>query len=117
MMAKAAVETNPALMSELGMDGEALAGLLRRTSSEWEQEDSPVYRDLALPIADPALEEESRRLCAVNGWLWDTPLHQVEDDIVHRHLTRDRSPVVEARRQSAERKRQARERRDASAYD
>jgi len=109
MMAKAAAETDAALMSELGMDGEALASLLTLTSREWEGE-AAVYRDLPLPIADPALERESRKMCAANGWTWNTPLQQVADDIVHRHLTRDRTPVVEARRQSAERKWQARSR-------
>lgn len=109
MMAKAAAETDPALMSELGMDGEALASLLAATSREWEG-GAAVYRDLPLPLADPALERESRFLCAANGWTWDMPLHQVEADIVHRHLTRDRTAVVEARRQSAERKMQARSR-------
>lgn len=107
MMAKAAAETDPASMTELGMDGPALAGLLASTSREWERE-SAVYRDLPLPIADPALERESRQVCAANGWTWDMPLHLVADDIVNRHLTRDRTPVVEARRQSAERKRLAR---------
>lgn len=109
MMAKAAAETDPALMAELGMDGEALAGLLAQTSREWEKENA-VYRDLPLPIADPALERESREMCAANGWTWNMPLRHVADDIVHRHLTRDRTSVVEARRQSAERKMQARTR-------
>ncbi len=109
MMAKAAEETDAALMSELGMDGEALSDLLSVTSHEWSQANA-VFRDLPLPIADPVLEQESRRICAANGWAWDTPLHQVAEAIVHRHLTRDRAPVVEARRQSAERKMQARSR-------
>lgn len=110
MMAKAAAEADPRLMSELGMDGDKLASLLKDTAERWSEAEPPVYRDLALPIIDPLLEAESRSRCLANGWTWDTPLHQVQEHIVHRHLTRDRAPVVEARKQSAERKRLARDR-------
>lgn len=108
MMAKASSETDPELMDELGMDGAALSALLRDTSAEWLCSERPKYRDLELPIADESLAEAARQSCLAKGWTWRTPLETVPADVVHRHLTRDRAPVVEARRLSAERKQEAR---------
>ena len=89
MMAKAAKEADAKILTELGLDGEKLVAVLRRTSDAWNDAKCPVYEDLPLPIADPLLLEESKRICRANGWTWDTPLQDVPYDIVHRHLTRD----------------------------
>ncbi|MBW5446539.1 DUF309 domain-containing protein [Cohnella sp. CFH 77786] len=105
MMAKAAEEAEPALMAELGMDGEELAARLQAAAVAWSRPRPPAYRDIELPIADPALKEAAQSACLNRGWEWDTPLDRVDADTVNRHLTRDRTRVVEARRLSAERKR------------
>ncbi|WP_276351470.1 DUF309 domain-containing protein [Cohnella caldifontis] len=109
MIAKAADEIEPARMNELGLDGGRLAEMLRRAAREWAEGDSRTFRDLELPIADPALLRECRRICSENGWSWQPPVQDVPSEIVNRHLTRDRSGVVEARRQAAYRKKKGRE--------
>lgn len=110
MMAKAAEEIDAARMSELGIDGNALALLLRKTAEAWRETVNPVYHDIALPFTDAALEAEGQRICRERGWRWGTPSDQIEADIVHRHLTRDRTAVVEARRLAAARKQATRRR-------
>lgn len=109
MMAKAAEEIDASRMNELGIDGQALAQLLRQTAAEWSDTAHPVYRDIALPLTDVALEAEARRLCRERGWRWGTPSDEIDADVIHRHLTRDRTAVVEARRLAAEQRRAARQ--------
>ncbi|WP_123040692.1 DUF309 domain-containing protein [Cohnella candidum] len=109
MMAKAAAEADPVRMEELGMNGAELKERLRKTASAWNAEQPPSYTDFEFPIADPWLLQLSQQACLEQGWEWGTPLDRLGPDIVNRHLTRDRTHVVEARRLSAERKRQAKE--------
>jgi hypothetical protein len=108
MMAKAAEEIDPSRMDELGIDGHALARMLRQAAVAWSSEIHPVYRDFVLPLVDAGLEKQARQVCRDNGWIWGISSDQVDADIVNRHLTRDRTAVVEARRLAAERKRAAR---------
>ncbi len=108
MMEKALQNLEPALFNELGMNGEALAARMREALCRWHAEQKPVYEDLDLPITDPHLLQEARRVCLQEGWEWGTPTERVEADVIHRHLTRDRTAVVEARQRAAVQKRKQR---------
>lgn len=107
MLAKAMAETDAARMEQLGMDGGKLKALLAALSEEWEGSKEPVYRDPDLPIRDPLLLRAAVQACESKGWAWTTPSEKAAPEVVNRHLTRDRSGVVEARRLAAESKRRS----------
>ena len=104
MMAKALQELNPALMDELGLSGKALAARMQEALDRWTNEPEAEYIDIDLPIADPLLMQEAVRVCTESGWTWGMPSDQADYDVVNRHLTRDRSDVIEARQKAVERK-------------
>jgi predicted metal-dependent hydrolase len=101
MINRAAEEVDPTLMSELGMDGQELARILVNTKTDWYLSEEPNYQDLDLPIQDEQLLECCQQYCSARGWSWGKPLAEMADDLVHKHLRRDRSEVVETRRLSA----------------
>jgi predicted metal-dependent hydrolase len=101
MINRAVEEVDPALMSELGMDGLELAQILANTKTDWNLSDSPSYQDLVLPIQDERLLKSCQQYCSDREWSWGKPLAETDDDLVHKHLRRDRSEVVETRRLSA----------------
>lgn len=107
MMDKALRDMAPDLMDELGLDGRRLAGIMRDALNRWAQENGAAYADLDLPVTDPALMKEAVRVCRENGWTWGTPSHAADPEVLHRHLTRDRTDVIEARNEAARRKREA----------
>jgi hypothetical protein len=109
LLAKTAETIESARMDELGLDGASLKALLSQTVRDWADERGRRFRDLELPIADPSLLRECRRVCAEEGWTWQPPPGEVPPEVVNRHLTRDRSGVVDARLQAALRKREGRE--------
>jgi len=108
LMSKAATEAEPALFDRLGVDGGQLAELLKRTALEWSGPGA-AYRDIDLPIRDERLLAAARRRCAELGYTWGLPGAKAGEDIIHRHLTRDREEVVAARAESARRKALSRE--------
>jgi predicted metal-dependent hydrolase len=109
LMAKAAEEVDALKMSELGLDGNELARMLRQTSEQWLTADDPVYHDHDLPITDPRLIREACRLCLDRGWQWGMLSAQADPFIVHKHLLRDRTEVVADRQRAAAKKRRENE--------
>lgn len=103
LMRKAAEEADPVLFNELGLDGDKLAQLLSRTAREWQSADR-VYTDIELPITDEQLLQAARQRCRELGYTWGTPGMDVDDNIIHRHTTRDRTDVIVARAESAKHK-------------
>jgi hypothetical protein len=117
MMGKALQEVNPQLMDELGLDGRRLARMMRETQDRWANEIDTVYEDIDLPVTDPALLQEAMRVCQECGWTWGMPSRKAHPDVIHRHLTRDRTEVIEARHQAARRKRRAKASDSSGASD
>ncbi|MFC4597977.1 DUF309 domain-containing protein [Cohnella hongkongensis] len=103
LMGKAAEEAEPKLFDRLGMDGGELKALLGRTVREWSGS-NPSYRDIELPIRDARLLDAARQRCGKLGYTWRLPGAEAGEDVVHRHLRRDRTEVVTARAESARRK-------------
>ncbi|TVY02323.1 DUF309 domain-containing protein [Cohnella terricola] len=103
LMGKAAREADPQLFDRLGVDGSSLSARLRQVSLDW-SDPGAVYDDIELPITDERLLRAARRRCAELGYAWGIRGVDVGDEVIHRHLTRDRSDVVAARAESFERK-------------
>ncbi|MGD6815698.1 DUF309 domain-containing protein [Metabacillus sp. 84] len=55
------------------------------------------YGSLHLPIGDTELEKACRHRAASKGMKWQSLSDLNNDDIIHRHRTRDRSEVIEER--------------------
>jgi predicted metal-dependent hydrolase len=100
LMGKAADEAEPELFDRLGIDGGELAELLRRTAREWGEPDAS-YRDIDLPIRDERLLGAAKQRCLELGYTWNLPGLEAGEEVIHRHLTRDREEVVLARAESA----------------
>ena len=59
------------------------------------------YQDRDIPIRDEALAAAVRRRCAAAaGRPFGSPSPMDDETIIHRHLTRDRTEVIEARRRA-----------------
>lgn len=101
LLIKAVEEIQPRLMDRLGLDGERLARMLKERAQAWGGPEGVRYEDFELPIADPELLRLAQARCAEKGWIWASPGQQAPGEIVHRHLTRDRTDVVAARKAAA----------------
>jgi len=117
MMEKVIADMKPELLDELGLDGRRLAERMRETMRRWMSggEGGAAYEDPDLPIADPALLAAAVQCCRQLGWEWGTRSEHVRPDVVHRHLTRDRTAVIRARSDALIRKREERKLRAQSS--
>jgi predicted metal-dependent hydrolase len=103
LMRKAAGEANAEQFDELGLDGKKLVEEIQRAAVAWANPEV-VYEDLLLPIRDESLREAAQRLCRELGYEWGSSGLEAGEEVIHRHLTRDRSEVTQARAESAKRK-------------
>lgn len=102
LFAKAARELDPSAMERIGLDGGRLASMMRERLSEWRGPGGVRYADFELPLADARLLQSAQALARERGWSWGTPGDRVAAEVIHRHLTRDRSEVVAARAAAAQ---------------
>lgn len=100
LLAKAAEEIEPKRMDELGLDGRRLQRMLERRRSAWHSDGDVVYDDFNLPIVDDGVLEAAVRTSEAMGARWLSPGEDADESVVHRHLMRDRTEVVEARQAS-----------------
>ena len=84
-------------ISGLGIDPSSFFCLLKERQSRMEKKDS--FQVLDIPLNDQELIMECTVMCKVKGFEWKS-LEQPPEDIVHRHLTRDRSDVIREREQA-----------------
>ncbi|GFN30778.1 DUF309 domain-containing protein [Paenibacillus xylaniclasticus] len=85
---------------QLGLDGEAMLAELKYRRDALANDVAFPYSDMNLPICDPNLKDACLALCANRGWQWGIASEDAGEDVIHRHLTRDRSEVVAARNQA-----------------
>ncbi|GMK41513.1 hypothetical protein PCCS19_45700 [Paenibacillus sp. CCS19] len=87
-------------LEQLGLDAEAMLRDLAQRRDALASDASYPYTDMELPIIDPHLRETCLKQCAERGWRWGTPSSDIDEAVIQRHLTRDRSEVIAARRQA-----------------
>ncbi len=97
---------NPERLRELGLDAERWTELL--TTALHRAEIGAPYRDVDLPIDDESLLAKAKAACASFGADWGAPSRMEDLELLHRHARRDRSDVIEARRQAFEARRAGR---------
>lgn len=83
-------------LSALGIDGTKLLAIVDERLAALAGEKEAAYRDVDIPLADPALLPFVQP-AADSNWLGP--------DIIDRHTLRDRSDVIEARRDALEARR------------
>ncbi|TLS53213.1 DUF309 domain-containing protein [Paenibacillus antri] len=98
--------SSPERLGALGIDAELW--LERLTETLRAARAGEPYKDVDLPVADAALEAEARAACEALGAKWGDPSRMEDPELLHRHARRDRSGVIEARRQAYEARRAGR---------
>ncbi|WP_166241586.1 DUF309 domain-containing protein [Paenibacillus turpanensis] len=93
----------------MALDGARLEADLRERLAELaaageEAERDYRYREMDLPLADAQLAEVCRREAEQRGLIWGAPSDMSRRELIDRHTLRDRSDVIEARREELERR-------------
>lgn len=104
------LEIHKELLEGLGIDAQKLANEVRRRAEALQHGELPPYMDMSIPIKD----EELLQLCkqrVQDDAKWESPSFTQGEHIIHKHLLRDRSEVVEARQRSWKKKKTERSRR------
>ncbi|MFC6332193.1 DUF309 domain-containing protein [Paenibacillus septentrionalis] len=81
--------------NQLGLDMPSLQKLLEQHIAACKQQQP--YLDMMLPIDHIKLLEMCRQQAEQRGLHWGRSSSEVSEDIIHRHLRRDRSEVIQAR--------------------
>lgn len=91
-------------VAALGLDHEKLIALLQKQLHA--TENRYPFTALFLPFADAKLEEECIQLCTKHNMQWkDTSLPPAEY-IIHKHMLRDRTDVIEKRKEQLSKRKQ-----------
>ncbi|MCR2802916.1 DUF309 domain-containing protein [Paenibacillus soyae] len=96
MYGKAAGKLLASPLERLGLDREDLIRQLeaRREAAE---AGTSGYEDIKMRLADSELAALCEEKCRERGLVWGKSGLDAADEVIHRHLTRDRTEVVEAR--------------------
>ncbi|MCI3920411.1 DUF309 domain-containing protein [Paenibacillus sp. TRM 82003] len=95
-------------LAELGLDAERWRERLEAALKAVTSEPAMPYRDVDMPIADERLTEAAEAAVRALGYDWGAPSRMEEPELLHRHTLRDRSDVIEARRQALSARRDGR---------
>jgi uncharacterized protein len=97
------LKANQAALDELGLDHSSLIRTLYKTIKNIEEQ--VPYKSLDLPIKDPVLLIKAEDLCRKEGFKWCTPSDLSNEQLIHRHSLRDRTPVIDERLKALNKKR------------
>ncbi|WP_312092450.1 DUF309 domain-containing protein [Niallia sp.] len=95
------LEKHKESISKLGLDETSLIDLLKNQEKHIEQ--SHNFRPYHLPISDKLLEKKCVKLAQSMGVSWKNR-DGIPIEIIHRHLTRDRSLVIMERNEALKKK-------------
>lgn len=94
-------------LASLGIDDVAFRHALDERRAELASEEKRPFRDLDIPLADPALLKRCLRRCEELGLVWGRPSDLNDDFLCNKHMRRDRREVIENRLRAYERRRGA----------
>lgn len=89
-------------LESLGIMASQCVEEIDRRATLVQQSDLPIYTDMNIPLQDEELLQECIACSIVVPW--NSPSDMKQDAIIHKHLYRDRSEVVEARRKALHQK-------------
>jgi predicted metal-dependent hydrolase len=99
-------QLKPEHVEKLGIDSDALLNMIRRHVANLHHGQTE-FQDLNIPIADSLLLELCVQESLKRGKGWG-PNSEVDEQLVHKHTLRDRSEVIETRKQQLELRRKLR---------
>ncbi|WP_160721446.1 DUF309 domain-containing protein [Bacillus sp. USDA818B3_A] len=85
-------------LSKLGIDSQVFFTLLKERLSLISNQQG--YVSFNLPLYDSALLELGKSYCKEHGLVWGQESVLTDQNLVHRHLLRDRTSVIEERNQA-----------------
>ncbi|MGR3764892.1 DUF309 domain-containing protein [Rossellomorea sp. NS-SX7] len=97
------LEENKEVINRLGLESPTLTQTIEKTIQDIDEH--LPYNSLDLPIKDPALLKEAEKLCGKEGYKWCMPSDLSNQELIHRHSMRDRSPVITERLNALKKKR------------
>ncbi|PWW05446.1 hypothetical protein DFQ01_1044 [Paenibacillus cellulosilyticus] len=100
MWSSALIRLTTDKLEQLGLEGDVMLRELTLRRDALTLDASYPYTDMELPIRDPLLREACLSFCVERGWRWGTPSTEIDEAVIQRHLTRDRSEVIAARQQA-----------------
>ena len=96
-------------LETLGLDGPALLQLLQQRLRQIQDLSQSIpYTDFELPFADHELLAACHERSDGAAELWGTPSNLGNEQLIHRHILRDRSDVIAAREEALYRRQQRR---------
>lgn len=90
-------------LSALGIDAPAWRKKLEEVLDRVRNQ--APYRDIDIPIADQALLASCIELARELGQEWGAPSDMEDEELIHRHLRRDRREITEERQRQLEKRR------------
>lgn len=84
---------NAGHLSELGIDHAELRKRICDRILEITEQRAQPFTDLDIPLSDRELEERCRMEAAVKGKRWGQPSDMADEQLLNRHLLRDRDAV------------------------
>lgn len=97
--------SDPTLLSELGIDAEAWLKRLEARRALLLNDSNVLYEDLDIPLKDKGLAERCCKRAEELGFRWGSPSDLERRELIHRHMLRDRSDVIAKRRKALETRR------------
>lgn len=97
------MKENRELFNGLGLDSSTLINTLEKTIRDIDEQ--LPYNSPELPIKDPELLKKAEELCEKQGYKWCMPSDLSNNELIHRHSMRDRTPVITERLKALEKKR------------
>ncbi|CAI9387979.1 DUF309 domain-containing protein [Niallia sp. Sow4_A1] len=101
MKSRKLLEKHKEGLHALGLDGEGLLYLLRQQEKNIAQ--TLLFRPYPLPISDSHLEKQCRKLAHSMEISWNNQ-KDIPIEIIHRHLKRDRSLVIQEREEAIQKR-------------
>lgn len=90
-------------VTRLGIDFQQLLKDINKQQTEIT--DHHPYKSYSFPLIDHALLEEVKKACTTKGFRWGEDSDLENDDLVHRHIRRDRSDVIAEREKALQKHR------------
>lgn len=94
--------SDPSLLRELGIDAAVWLERLQSRRAILVNDPNVNYADMNIPLTDERLAHRCRALTVEHGFMWCGSSDFGRSELIHRHLLRDRSDVIEQRRKALE---------------
>ena len=89
-------------VQELGIEAARWRRLLESTLAKLRRGEHSPYADIEIPIRDPQLKAACEAACRKLGFSWGSSSNITNENLIHRHIRRDRTEVIKERQRRLE---------------